>query len=202
MQLLQPWLNCQWVRGATNIYCHQLCFIYMFYITLIPCQASCQVCLLTYGGCVNSPSFDDIWQTSPAIHPPRHLVLHLSHVCEINTNAFFLFFKDNFSYETAAGQQHLRCRKQILAQTYYSMISHNSEPHNVQILHGTAQFTRICISVTTSLAGLILRFLLWLRVIKESITHATPDTLFPRHVTQAGGCEIGRSSDDLISVQN
>ena len=56
---------------------------YMFYITLIPCQASCQVCLLTYGGrnlCVNSPSFDDIWQTSPAIHPPRHLVLHLSHM--------------------------------------------------------------------------------------------------------------------------
>ena len=63
---------------------------YMFYITLIPCQASCQVCLLTYGGRVNSPSFDDIWQTSPAIHPPRHLALHLSHVCEINANASFL----------------------------------------------------------------------------------------------------------------
>ena len=132
MQLLQPWLNCQWVRGATNIYCHQLCFIYMFYITLIPCQASCQVCLLTYGGRVNSPSFDDIWQTSPAIHPPRHLVLHLSHVCEINTNAFFLFFKDNFSYETAAGQQHLRCRKKILAQNYDPMISHNTQQWTAQ----------------------------------------------------------------------
>ena len=106
---------------------------YMFYITLIPCQASCQVCLLTYGGrnlCVNSPSFDDIWQTSPAIHPPRHLVLHLSHVCEINANA--CFFKDNFSYETAAGQQHLRCRKKILAQNYDPMISHNTQQWTAQ----------------------------------------------------------------------
>ena len=81
--------------------------------------------------CVNSPSFDDIWQTSPAIHPPRHLVLHLSHMWN-KCQSLFFFFKDNFSYETAAGQQHLRCRKKILAQNYDPMISHNTQQWTAQ----------------------------------------------------------------------
>ena len=43
-----------------------------------------------------------------------------------------VFFKDNFSYETAAGQQHLRCRKKILAQNYDPMISHNTQQWTAQ----------------------------------------------------------------------
>ena len=107
-----------------------------------------------------------------------------------------VFFKDNFSYETSAGQQHLRCRKKILAQNYYSMISHNSECTRHSSIHPDLHFSN-------NIVGRFNIEVPFLTASNKGVNYAHAlDTLFPRHVTQAGGCEIGRSSDDLISIQN